>query len=272
MTNTISFVGANYVARELGYTLSGDAGAYWERADSATQAAFRPLETFEGKFGALLQDIKALGFGALDLWLGHLHPSWASRDHIEIASGLLGDTGITLTSLAGGFGETRAQFEASCKLAADLGAPLLGGPTSFHQTDRTTTVALLSDYGVKLGLENHPERTAAEMLELIGNGEGVIGTAVDTGWYGTQGYDAAQALRELSEHIYQVHLKDVTEVGSHVTCRFGEGVVPTEACVATLRTIGYKGAISIEHEPPDYNPEADIRADLALLKGWLANG
>jgi len=40
--------------------------------------------------------------------------------------------------------------------------------------------------------------TAAEMLAKIGDGEdGAVGTAVDTGWWGTHGYDAAQAIREL---------------------------------------------------------------------------
>ena len=122
---------------------------------------------------------------------------------------------------------------------------------------------------MRLGIENHPE-TPAEMLAKIGDGgDGTIGTTVDTGWYGTQGIDAAEAIAALAPHLVLVHLKDVREVGAHNTCRFGEGVVPLERCVRTLQAIGYTGTFSVEHEPGDFDPAADIAASRALLEGWL---
>jgi len=41
---TISFMSANYVAREVGYAMHG-----WGHGDRATNDAFRPLETYEGR-------------------------------------------------------------------------------------------------------------------------------------------------------------------------------------------------------------------------------
>src|ERR671922_236155 len=78
------------------------------------------------------------------------------------------------------------------------------------------------------------------------NGDGAFGTTVDTGWWGTQGYDAAEAIEELRDHVLHVHLKDVRAVGEpHDTCPWGEGVVDVEACVRALQQIGYEGALVI---------------------------
>jgi sugar phosphate isomerase/epimerase len=162
------------------------------------------------------------------------------------------------------------EFEATCKLAVAVGTDLLGGSTSVLDVDRARAVALLHQYDLRLGLENHPEKTPAAMLDKIGDGgDGRIGTALDTGWYGTQGYDAAQAILDLQDHLFHVHLKDVRQVGAHETCRYGEGIVPVEACVAMLKKIGYTGAISVEHEPELFDPSDDCRANLVLLRAWL---
>jgi sugar phosphate isomerase/epimerase len=95
------------------------------------------------------------------------------------------------------------------------------------------------------------------------------GATVDTGWFGTQGYDAARAIEELGERVVHVHLKDVFEVGQHRTSGYGHGVVPLERCVDALARNGYAGAISIEHEPDDHDPSDEIREARVLLEGWL---
>ncbi|MCA1553598.1 MAG: sugar phosphate isomerase/epimerase, partial [Chloroflexi bacterium] len=123
---------------------------------------------------------------------------------------------------------------------------------------------------VKLGVENHPEKTPDALLRKMGeDDEDVIGATVDTGWFGTQSYDAARAIEELGERLVLAHLKDVREVGTHHTCRYGDGIVPLRACVETLQRIGYTGAISVEHEPETSDPTEDIKASYAMLREWL---
>lgn len=263
----ISFITANFVAREVGYNMTGG----WGQGDTATNNHFRQIETFERRFDAMLSEVRAMGFEALDLWLAHLHPSWATAEHIAIANDLLGRHGMPVTSLAGGFGATREEFEATCKLAVAMNTTILGGSTSLLMRDRPTVIALLKQYGLRLAVENHPEeKTAADLLAKIGDGgDGTIGAAVDTGWFGTQGYDAAQALAEIGEFVFHVHLKDVRAVGGHDTCLFGEGVVPIEACVRTLQRMGYRGGYGIEHEPDHYDPTEECKAMLGMLRGWL---
>lgn len=267
MTHTLSFMSANFVARTLGYHMTRG----WGEGDEATQAHFRPLETFGARFEEVLRDVKALGFQAMDLWTGHLNPDWATDAHVSTTRDLLKSRGLSVPSLAGWFGSSPEEFEATCKLASALNIPVLGGSTSLLEKDRPFVLKTLERYGLRLGLENHPEKTPEEMLGKIGDtGSGRIGTAVDTGWYATQGYDAAEAIEALGEHVFHVHLKDVKEVGAHETCRLGEGIVPVERCLEALKRSGYTGPIALEHEPELFDPTEDVRASVKLVQDWLA--
>jgi sugar phosphate isomerase/epimerase len=122
---------------------------------------------------------------------------------------------------------------------------------------------------LRFALENHPEPTPQAVLEKIGD-RPELGVCVDTGWFGTQGYDAARAIEELADRVLHVHLKDVLHVGEpHETCRYGDGVVDVEGCVHALRRLGYAGAISVEHEPETYDPSTDVAAMRVQLEEWL---
>jgi sugar phosphate isomerase/epimerase len=264
--NQISFHTANYVARQLGYNMTRG----WGQGDMATQEYFKPIETFGARFEEILKDIHDMGFSAVDLWTAHINPNWATQEHFAIARDLLDKYHLKILSTGGWFGSTPEEFETTCKLAVALGIKVLGGSTTLLAKDRSAVVRLLKQYNLLLAWENHPEKTPQEVLATIGDSAGgLIGTCVDTGWFGTQGYDAAKALEELGQRVMAVHLKDVLAPGAHDTCRYGKGVVPIEQCVRVLQRAGYQGGISIEHEPEHYDPTEDIRAGLAMLRGWL---
>lgn len=266
MTNQISFMSANYVARQLGYHMTEG----WGQGDRAAQEHFRPLETFPERFEEILRDVRGMGFEAMDLWTAQLYPVWATDEHVAAARDLHHRYKLPVPSLAGWFGATPQEFEASCRLAVALDCPLLAGSTSMLEKDRAFVIRTLKTYGLKLGIENHPEKNAKELLARIGDGgDGTIGAAIDTGWYGTQGYDAIGAIKELREYLFYVHLKDVLAPGRHDTCRYGRGVVPIQACVQALRRVGYERGISVEHEPEEYDPTEDCIANLAMLRQWL---
>jgi L-ribulose-5-phosphate 3-epimerase len=261
VTTAISFVTANYVARETGWAMHG-----WGHGDRLTNEAFAPLETFPERFDALLADVAALGFHTIDLWGAHLSPSWATDAHVEAAREALARHRIRVATYAHWVGP--GDVERACELALALGASVIGGGAS---GDPAALAPALERHGVRLALENHPERTPAEVLAKIERGGPMFAATVDTGWWGTQGYDAARAIAELGEHVAHVHLKDVRARGEpHETCRWGEGIVPVRECVASLRRIGYTGAIAVEHEPETWDPSDEIRAMREQLEGWLA--
>ena len=257
----IAFMSANYVARQTGYAMNG-----WAHGDTATNEHFRPLETYAERVGELLADIRGLGFDALDLWGSHLNPTWATDEHVAIARDLVARHDLRVATYATWVGPSNV--ERACELARALGTDLIGAGFS---GDPASLAPVLRDSGVRLAVENHPERTPQEVLAKIEQGDGTMGATVDTGWWGTQGYDAARAIEELGEHVLHVHLKDVLAEGEpHDTCRWGDGVVPIEECVRALQRIGYAGAISIEHEPERHDPADEIREMHAMLREWLA--
>lgn len=263
---TISFMTANYVAREVGYQMARG----WGQGDRATNEAFRPIEQFAPRFETILQEVRNMGFKAIDLWLAHLSPTWATEEHVSMARRLLEKYELPVVSFAGWFGSTAEEFEQTCQMAVQFGSPILGGSTSMLEKDRPFVVDTLQRHGLKLGLENHPEKTPQVMLDKVGDGgDGTIGVTVDTGWFGTQGYPADRAVEELKDVLFHVHLKDVHPGSEHRTCRYGEGIVPIQNVVSTLQRIGYDGGISVEHEPELFDPTQDIIASLALLRGWL---
>ena len=266
------------VAREIGYDMPGG----WGQGDAATQDAFRPIETFEDRFDALLEEVAALGFDAIDLWTAHLHYAWATPEHIAIARRLLETRKIRIVSYAGGFGESIAEFRGACRLCNALDIPVLGGSTPLLTSHRSEVVEALRASGMLLAYENHPEKSVDEILAKLGEGdEDVIGVTLDTGWLATNGVDVAAALRALAPRLMHLHLKDVKAPGAektgypmvdmgHATCQLGEGVVPVEECVMLLPEIGYEGVISIEHEPEDYDPHDEISAGAVAVRGWQA--
>ncbi len=261
---TLSFMSANYVGKELGYGAADE----WGPFDLATNAAFEPIETFPARFDALLTSITEIGFETIDLWFAHLNWRWATPDHVAIARDSLAHHGVSVVAFAGGIGDTVGDVQSACRLANDLNVDLIAGLGGIVHTDRSGAAAVLAAHGVRFGLENHPERTPAEVLAAIGD-ESSLGAAVDTGWWATQGYDPVDAIRELSDRLFHVHLKDVEKPGTHVSCMHGEGCARITDCVDALVELGYSGALTVEHEPYDRDPTAECARMLTLLREQL---
>ena len=91
----LSFMGANYVAKELGYGAADE----WGPFDVATNAAFEPIETFPARFDVFLTSITKIGFDTIDLWFAHLNWRWATPDHVAIARDSLARHGVGVVRL-----------------------------------------------------------------------------------------------------------------------------------------------------------------------------
>jgi len=257
---------ASYVARPLSYHMTGD----WSQGEQATSAYFKPIKTFSERFEAYLADVVGFGLSMVDMWQPILDYRWLTDAHLDSAIDLLNEYDISLSGFAGPLGASPEEFERNCEIAAELNAPLLVGQLPLAAKQRGLVINTLQKYGLRWAYENNREKTAQEILAHAGNpGEGTIGVCADVGWFGTHTMDAEATLRSLAPRLFHVHLKDVRAAGGHTTCRFGEGVVPLELCVRTLKEIGYEGALVIEHEPYSFDPSEDIRASLEILKGWL---
>jgi L-ribulose-5-phosphate 3-epimerase len=264
----ISLNCSSFVAQQYGYGAGND----WGLRVDAVNAYYEPIETFSERFEQLILLVKSLGYNALDIWTpGQLSWVWATDSHLQDASHLLTKHQMNVTSIGGAFGDTREKFVSACKLAVAVNTDLLSGTVPLLYTDRDFLIQTLKKYDLRLAVENHPEKTPADMLDQIGDSaDGRIGTAVDTGWYATQGYDAAQAISDLGQHVFHIHLKDVLASTDHINCGYGQGIVPLEGCIRALVDGNYTGDISIENHAFDHDPTEELREALVKLKGWLS--
>jgi sugar phosphate isomerase/epimerase len=263
---SISFMSANYVANELGYGAADE----WGPFDDATNAAYEPLHSFATRFDDLLATITSVGFDTIDLWFAHLNWRWATPEHVALALDLLARREVRVVSLAGSVGSTTDDLAAACRLANELDVDLIAGVGGVVHRDREGAATVLRAHGVRFGLENHPERTPQEVLAAIGDDADVLGAAVDTGWWATQSYDPVEAIGELSDRLFHVHLKDVEAPGTHISCMHGDGCANVAGCIEKLLEIGYAGPLSIEHEPYDRDPTAECARMLTRIREQLS--
>jgi L-ribulose-5-phosphate 3-epimerase len=260
-----SFITANYVARAKGY--NGEPN--WGVHDQATRD-----NTSADQWGFICRDVARQGFKAIDIWTAHCH--WQHHDregYPERVKALCAENGLEVTSYAGGIPIKKpADLDAPLAFMNRIGAPIFAG--GIHGLPVADLAPAVQDacqrHGVRWALENHPEKSADEILNKIGNGKfDRCGVALDTGWCAIQHMDALDATKRVRPSLFILHLKDVVAPGSHDTCAIGEGVVPCEQVVRYLVETNWSGAICIEHEPYDRDPMPEVKRSLERVQQWL---
>lgn len=276
-SNPVSYITANLVARPVGFHMKRG----WMQGDHATNDLFRPIEHFEERFDELVSGVRELGFNTIDLWCAHLHPAWATVRHLETARTVLERHRVSVTAYACHWGSTVADLRAIARVLEALGTDLISGNHGLLAADRAAFACELRALKLRFAYENHPEKSAVEMLAKIGAGDAdVIGLAFDTGWAGTQGFDSVAALPTILPRVFHLHLKDVkasrpAPTGfqlidcGHETCTLGDGIVGVEKVLRAAIAGGFTGPVGIEHEPEDYDPAAECRESLARVRRWL---
>lgn len=267
MMDIIALHCSSFVAKQYGYHPDNE----WGACVQAGADYYRPIQTFAGRFERLVLHVKDLGFDAMDVWQpGQLNWQWATPQHIAEARNALAKHHMTATSLAGEFGETRDEFVTACRVAKGIGATILSGMCDLLAAERGFVLATLKEYGLKLALENHPETNARQMLDQLGPVKNdCLGTAVDTGWYATRGYDVVRAIQELEGRIFHIHLKNVLPGEEHINCGYTKGIVPLEACGRILKKTGFQGVYSVENHVLDHDPDDELREGGLLVRQWL---
>lgn len=258
----IGFVTANYVARAADYRLQP---FQWGAAERRTVEQMSLAH-----FDQVCADVAMAGFRYLEVWMAHAWPAFMTPALAAELRAVWEKHGLTGVGYAGGMGGAarnpegaRAKF-AACKM---LGLPVITGGIDLESAPLLHD--LCREYGVLLAIENHPEKNPDEVIAKIGTYGAWIGAGVDTGWFATQGYPPADALKRLKGHLFHVHLKDVKAAGGHETVPLGTGVADIAACVRALKEIGYTGTVSIEHEPEGHDPTAECAEGLRYVEELL---
>lgn len=260
---------ANFLGREKGYKNVTGFG----EGNTSIAEHFSPASTYSERIDRLFEEVAAMGYRGIDLWMAHCNPQWATSQHLD---GLLKASAkhhVELASLAGGLRDDLEHIEKSVRMAYDLRCPMLGLGCAALPHRIAEVEKILAANHVKLAFENHPgEPTPEIVLEKIAYGSHPhIGVTFDTGWWGTHNYPVLDALEKLKEHVLLVHLKNVKEAGTHIAARWDEGILDLASVVRKLREVGYEGWISLEYEPEDHDPTEECREFLQCAEQWWNN-
>ncbi len=245
----VAFNTANLVAQVTDWKFSL---SRWGHQDRLTRDA-----TDERAWADICRQIAAAGYRAVEIWVAHLDPPTLSDAKAKVFARILSDNGLTPIGLAGPL------TTETTRVCDQLQIPACNG--GLWGTDAATVARLIAEGKVGFNYENHPEKNVDDIRTQAEACGADAGVALDTGWLGTQGVDAASAIRDLGSLIHHVHLKDVSSAGSHHTCPLGTGIVNIEAAIQALKQSGYDGWYSWEDEPEDRNPML-IARDMRL---WI---
>lgn len=234
----IAFVTANLVAQVSNWRFEL---ANWEEQHKKTVAA-----TDEAAWSNICRDIAACGYKAVEIWEAHAAPEVMDRQRAAAWKSIMDDYGLK----AVGYGGTLSRKTA--EICRWMGIPQINGWVGENTPEQAA--ALCRETGVRFNIENHPQKTAPELLKYVGGGNDWLGVCIDMGWLGTQGVNGPDFIRECGKLVRNTHVKDVKAIGGHETCLLGEGVAGVAACIAALKEIGYSGWYAWEDEPEDRNP------------------
>lgn len=275
----LSFMSANSFGREAGYR-----GVRTLRdARESIMATFAPSETFPKHIDKFFAEIAEMGFEGVDLWSAHCDPEWMTHDHVTAFREASAKHRLQITSIAGSLPDDLEVIAKLCGVARDIGAPMLGLGCRALPGKITEVEKILSDHGVKLAFENHPnEPTPEVVLEKIGHGKYAhIGATCDTGWWASHGVPVEEAIDKLKDHLFLVHLKNIQPVppgasvkkkdpGIHEAATFEEGCLDMRSVVRKFKEVGYRGWMSVEYEPPELDPSPSCRNAISLIHQWWA--
>lgn len=158
----------------------------------------------------------------------------------------------------------------------------------------TEVGAFAKAHGVKIAFEMHPAfavynpETLLRLREAVGD---VIGANFDPSHLFWQGIDPVEAIRALKGAIYHFHAKDtcINERNTAIngvldtksygdienrswvfrTVGYGHGKEVWNRMVSMLKTTGYNGVLSIEHEDGLMTPKEGLEKAVAFLKEVL---
>ena len=257
----LSYVTANLIGQPFGW--NGDTD--WGKLDAAMIE-----ETTPKSFRKIARKVKKIGFEGIEIYTGHCSYVKRGVDYGKSIAAACGEEGLPVVAYAGGFGYpkgTREDFKRTFAMCRALGCRLMAG--GICGEDWTLAAEMLRDEGLVVGYENHPEKSAEEILAKIGDDSDVIKATLDTGNLTSRGGNARDAVEKLLSLLVHVHLKDVKAVGGHDTLALGKGVARVREVVDYLEAHGYNKWASIEHEPFDRDPDGEVAGSLASVRKWL---
>jgi sugar phosphate isomerase/epimerase len=167
--------------------------------------------------------------------------------------------------------EIRDKFEY-CKRAG-ISVIVAGDPTpeTLPRIEK-----LVKEYDIRIAIHNHgPEDklwpSPLDVLRSLQGKDPRVGCCIDVGHTVRAGTDVVKAVREVGPRLYNVHMKDLTDLRSKESqVAVGEGLMPVRGIFESLIAIKYAGFVDLEYEVHADDPVPGVIGSLAYMRGVLA--
>jgi sugar phosphate isomerase/epimerase len=166
--------------------------------------------------------------------------------------------------------DIRAKFEY-CKRAG-IGIIVAGDPApgTLPRIER-----FVKDYDIRIAIHNHgPEdklwRSPLDVLKAVKGMDPRIGCCIDVGHAARAGTDVVQAIHEAGSRLFNIHMKDLTNVESKESqVAVGDGILPVRKMFEALIATKYQGFVDLEYEVHPDDPMPGVISSFAYMRGVL---
>lgn len=248
------------------------------------------LQSYSLRDRPLAQAVEAmvkLGVRYCELGNNHMEPAGVSRDELRrwrlsvplseftAVRKVFDEAGILITGYSYPFRSdyTEDEVRRGFEMARALGVGVITSSANVSMTPRMDRYAV--EFGVRVGLHNHSNRTRDEvaapedfMAGMAGRSR-FIGINLDTGHFSAANFDPLGFLKQNHGRIFSVHLKDRKKDQGPKT-PFGEGDTPLIEVLRLLKRKRWNIPAMIEYEYKAPDTLAEVRRCLDYCRKALA--
>lgn len=166
--------------------------------------------------------------------------------------------------------DIRSKFQY-CKRAG-IGIIVAGDPApgTLPRIER-----FVKEYDIRIAIHNHgPEdklwRSPLDVLKAVKGMDPRIGCCIDVGHAARAGTDVVQAIHEAGSRLFNIHMKDLTNVESKASqVAVGDGILPVRKMFEALIATKYQGFVDLEYEVHPDDPMPGVISSFAYMRGVL---
>lgn len=136
---------------------------------------------------------------------------------------------------------------------------------------------MVKEHDIKLAIHNHgPEDKwwprPQDAYKALASRDQRMGLCVDIGHTSRTGTDFVQAVLDLKDRVYDLHVKDLSDpMGKDSQVEVGRGVFDFPRFFRALLDIGYAGQVGLEYEIKADRPQLGVAESIGYMRGVLGD-
>lgn len=170
--------------------------------------------------------------------------------------------------------EETATLRKDFEYAKTAGFPLIVAAPSIKSLDAAEQLA--KEFQIRIAIHNHgPEDkffpSPYDVYKHVKGRDKLLGLCVDIGHTWRAGVDPTKAILELSDRVYDLHVKDLSNLKDRDSqVIVGKGAIDFPALFRALIKVGFTGHVGLEYEIHADDPLPGMLQSFAYMRGVLA--